>query len=68
MHLVGLQEYNISYHEKTESAKRESAAKRQQQCLVPSIPTNLTATHGPPDRACHFKTATKKEKPQEVII
>ena len=59
-HLAGLKECNISYREKTESAKRASAAKRQQQRLVSSIPTDLTATHGPPDRACHFKTATKR--------
>lgn len=59
-HLAGLKECSISYREKTESAKRASAAKRQQQRLVSSIPTDLTATHGPPDRACHFKTATKR--------
>ena len=55
-HLAGLKECSISYCEKTESAKRASAAKRQQQRLVSSIPTDPTATHGPPDRACHFKS------------
>ena len=55
-HLAGLKECSVSYREKTESAKRASAAKRQQQRLVSSIPTDPAATHGPPDRSCHFKT------------
>ena len=55
-HLAGLKECSVSYREKTESAKRANAAKRQQQRLVSSIPTDPAATHGPPDRACHFKT------------
>ena len=53
-HLAALKECSISYRDKTESAKRASAAKRQQQRLVSSIPTDPMATHGPPDRACHF--------------
>ena len=59
-HLAALKECSISYRDKTESAKRASAAKRQQQRLVSSIPTDPMATHGPPDRACHFNTATKR--------
>ena len=59
-HLAALKESSISYRDKTESAKRASAAKRQQQCLVSSISTDPMATHGPPDRACHFNTATKR--------
>ena len=57
---------------KTESAKRESAAKRQHQLLVcmSSIPTDLTETRGPPDRANQkrttgnddFATTSKKGK------
>ena len=54
-HLAGLKECSISYREKTESAKRTSAAKRQQQHLVSSIPTDPSAIHRPPNRACHFK-------------
>ena len=60
-HLAGLKECSVSYREKTESAKRASAAKRQQQRLLSSIPTDPTATHGPPDRACHFKTVHKND-------
>ena len=48
-HLAGLKECSMSYREKTESAKRTSAAKRQQQRLVSSIPTDLSAIHGPTD-------------------
>ena len=59
-HLAALKECSISYRDKTESAKKASAAKRQQQRLVSSIPTDPMATHGPPDRACHFNTATKR--------
>ena len=61
-HLAGLKECirSISYREKTESAKRVSAAKRQHQRVASSIPPDLTATNGPPDKACHFKTATKR--------
>ena len=60
-HLAALKECSISYRDKIESAKRASAAKRQQQCLVSSIPTDPIATHGPPDRACmHFNTTTKR--------
>ena len=59
-HLAALKECSISYRDKTESAKRASAAKRQQQRLVSSIPTDPMVTHGPPDRACHFNTATKR--------
>ena len=37
-HLAALNECSVSYREKTESAKRASAAKRQQQqCLASSI-------------------------------
>ena len=53
-HLAGLKECSISYCEKTESAKRTSATRRQQQCLVSSIPTDPSAIYGPPDRACYF--------------
>ena len=59
-HLAALKECSISYCDKSESAKRANAAKRQQQCLVSCIPTDPMATHGPPDRACHFITATKR--------
>ena len=59
-HFAALKECSISYRDKTESAKRASAAKRQQQCLVSSILTDPMATHGPSDRACHFNTATKR--------
>ena len=50
-HLAGLKECSVFYREKTESAKRASAAKRQQQQqhLVSGIPTDPTATHRPPD-------------------
>ena len=51
IYVAGVKECSVSYREKT-----ESAAKRQQQRLVSSIPTDPAATHGPPDRACHFKT------------
>ena len=47
--LTALKECSISYHDKTESTKRASAPKRQQQRLVSSIPTDpiKIATHGP---------------------
>ena len=48
-HLAEFKECSISYREKTESAKRTSAAKRQQQRLVSSIPTDPSAKHRPPD-------------------
>ena len=48
-HLATLKECNISYCDKTESTKRASDAKRQQQHLVSSIPPDPMATHGPPE-------------------
>ena len=59
-HLAALNECSVSYREKTETSKRASAAKRQQQRLASSVLTDPTATHGPPDRACHFKTVEKR--------
>ena len=59
-HLAALNECSVSYHEKTETAKRASAARRQQQRIASSIPTDPTAVLGPPDRACHFKTVEER--------
>ena len=39
-HLGALKECSISYCDKTESAKKASAAKRQKQRLVSSLPTD----------------------------
>ena len=55
-HLAGLKECSISYREKTESAKKTNATRKQQQRLVSSIPTDPSPIHGPSNRACHFKT------------
>ena len=48
-HLAGLKECIISYREKSKCAKRTSAAKRQQQRLMSSIPTDPSTIHGSPD-------------------
>ena len=59
-HLAARNECSVSYRDKSENARRANAAKRQQQRLGGSIPADLTATHGPPDRACHFNTIEKR--------
>ena len=65
-HLAGLEECSISYREKSESA-RSSAAMRQQQRLASSLPTDLTAVHGPPDGVCHFNTVHSEQKNDTAI-
>ena len=59
-HLAALKDCSVSYRDKSETARRASAAKRQQRRLGDCIPADPTASHGPPDRACHFKTVEKR--------
>jgi len=58
--LAAVIECSISYQDKSDNAKRLSAAKRQKQRLASSIPRDATASHGPPDRACHFTALEKR--------